>query len=145
MGTRGKTSSAALSVVSVDAQARPEPWPNLSEAEAVYWRNVVASLPADWFRPSDLPLLAAYCKVAARHDAAVARLENEEPVIENVRTGGQQPNANFRIIQQCVMQMAQLATKLRLCPSARYDRQKANTAIKRSPSAKPWKWEPGGS
>ena len=44
-----------------------------------------------------------------------------------------------------VMQMAQLATKLRLCPSARYDRQKANTAIKRAPSAKPWKWEPGGS
>lgn len=143
MGARGKPSSASLSVVVIDEQARPEPWPNLSEPEAAYWRNIVESLPATWFRPSDLPLLAAYCKAAARHDAAVARLETEEPVIENVRTGGQQPNANFKIIGQSCMLMAQLAVRLRLCPSSRYDEKKAHTLGKRAPIAKPWQWQPG--
>jgi phage terminase small subunit len=143
MGARGRTSTAALAVVAVDDQERPAPWPNLAPAEADYWRNIVDSLPPTWFRPSDLPLLAAYCKAAARHDAAVDRLGGEQDIYENTRTGVQMPNANYRIISQCIAQMAQLAGKLRLCPSARYDEGKAHRQIKHSPPAKAWQWQPG--
>jgi phage terminase small subunit len=129
--------------VSIDDQARPEPWANLSPAEADYWRNIVDSLPPTWFRPSDFPLLAAYCKAAARHDAAIARLDDEEPTYSNPRTGASALNPNFRVISMCIAQMAQLAGKLRLCPSARYDPQKGERQVRKSPPAKAWQWQPG--
>jgi hypothetical protein len=34
----------------------------LSDAEAALWRDVTASLPAEWFRPEQLALLAQYCR-----------------------------------------------------------------------------------
>ena len=143
MGARGKRSAADLAVVTVIGSERPAPWPALTEAEATYWRNVVDSLPADWFRPSDLPQLAAYCKAAAQQDAAHARLADEDAVEMNA-AGTRVPNPNFRIIAACTQQMAQLAGKLRLCPSARYDEKKAARAGKDAPAAKPWEFGKAG-
>jgi P27 family predicted phage terminase small subunit len=138
MGARGRKSQADLAVVAVDKAQRPEPWPTLSTLEAEHWRGIVKSLPADWFRPADLPLLAAYCKAAAQLDDAYARLATE-PAIETNAAGTRVPNPNYRIVDATSSQLARLATKLRLCPSSRYDKQKAATLVKQTPNAaRPW-------
>ena len=45
---------------------RPSPPAELTEAEAEVWRDTVGCLPADWFRKSTWPVLASYCRHAAR-------------------------------------------------------------------------------
>lgn len=140
MGARGKPSAASLTVVTAPVDSRPDPWPGLSDAESAYWQNIVSSLPAVWFRPSDLPLLAAYCKAAARHDAEVDSLLTEDSVV-STPTGGVAVNPRLRIVDMSIRQMASLAGKLRLCPSARYDEKKAHTLGKnQSPAARPWEF-----
>jgi hypothetical protein len=62
---RGRRSLAALtlfgSTSQVERMPRPEPAADLSDAEAAVWRDVTASLPAEWFRPKQIPLLTQYC------------------------------------------------------------------------------------
>ena len=43
----------------------PAPPDDMPEAAAALWRTVLASMPADHFERSDLPLLAAYCQTRA--------------------------------------------------------------------------------
>ena len=44
---------------------RPSPPAALPVTAKRAWRDIVASLPADWFTPSDLPLLQEYCLTTA--------------------------------------------------------------------------------
>lgn len=85
MGARGKTSSAALSVVPQDGVfetvPRPLPPPELTPEQAEEWRAVVNRLQADWFPRETLPMLAQYCRhvVAARRVAQlVSEIEKAE-------------------------------------------------------------------
>jgi hypothetical protein len=74
MGTRGRRSIAELMVVNGGATPanRPDPPRDLDAAEAVEWREIVASMPAAYFaRPPHYPLmilLTLLCRhiVAAR-------------------------------------------------------------------------------
>ena len=64
---RGRKSRASLALVPevagrIERLERPPPPAGLSDAEAAVWRDVTASLPAEWFRPEQLPLLAQYCR-----------------------------------------------------------------------------------
>lgn len=61
---RGRSSGADLSVVppgQISPIERPEPPAGMSEFQQAEWRRVVADMPADWFRPETLALLAEYC------------------------------------------------------------------------------------
>jgi phage terminase small subunit len=74
MGDRGRTPAAAMSVAANNVNAlpaRPEPPADLTEIQQAEWRRVVANMPADWFRPETLTLLAEYCK----HCETAAHLE----------------------------------------------------------------------
>ncbi|MEQ9464277.1 MAG: hypothetical protein RJQ10_11510 [Haliea sp.] len=72
MGTRGKQSSAALSVAPL-SERRPGPPETLTEAQAAIWKRIVGVYPADYFRPDSFDILAAYC----RHVDAAAILNHE--------------------------------------------------------------------
>ena len=81
MGTRGRASTAALSVISssgVETVRRPDPPSELTEEQAEEWRAVVMRLPADWFPRETHGMLAQYCRhvVSARRCAQlVAKIE----------------------------------------------------------------------
>jgi hypothetical protein len=52
----------------------------LSAEEEAILQRLLASVDADHFVPSDLPLLAAYAQAAAQHDHAVAMMRTEGAV-----------------------------------------------------------------
>lgn len=135
---RGRKTVADLTVVRLSGarMAAPE-W--LNEAEGLEWTAIVASLPADYFRPADGPLLAAYCVASALHKMARAEIEADGMTIE-MDNGRKQMNPAVTVLQYQAGTMAQLAVKLRLAPSARYTPKSTATKAGSTalPSRKPW-------
>lgn len=116
-----------------DARLPAPDW--LAPAQAREWVEIVNSLPADYFRPSDGPMLAAYCCAAAAHRAASEELESGGLILEGQK-GYRFPNPAAAIMSQQSSTMSQLATKLRLCPSARI--AKGMKAPKGVGGTRPW-------
>jgi hypothetical protein len=79
---RGRRSLAALTLVgatsNVERMPRPGPPAELSGPEAGIWRDVTASLPADWFRPEQIPLLTQYCRHVVRSNVIAAKIAEHE-------------------------------------------------------------------
>lgn len=147
MGTRGRQSMAALSVVQtgVEECRRPQPPQDLSAEQRMEWLAVVNRLPADWFQPETWPLLAQYCRhvVAARRVAElVSTLEMEmlrEPA-EGESKVGLMLGATKAMDRLLKMQeregraMSSLATRMRLTQQSTYDPK-----TKKPPQVKrPW-------
>jgi len=130
---------AALETVAVLANARIKPPTGFKKEYLPEWRAIVDSLPADYFRPGDIPLLAAFCSASARHKQADALLDQHGLILPNER-GTLVANPAASIMQSQACAMAQLAVKLRLCPSARYNEQQANTKAK-TKGERPWQEE----
>lgn len=139
---RGRKSTAALSVVAL-SKARVQPPAHLTEAQAAEWRSIVDSLPADYFRPGDIPLLAAYCVASTFYKRAAADMETRGMIVEVIGKGGfphDAVNPSHQILTSQASAMAQMAVKLRLCPSARYSEK--NAATKAGQGALPTRpWE----
>lgn len=149
MGTRGRTSAAALSVISgggIETVRRPDPPRELTDDEAVEWRAVVNRLPADWFPTETLPLLAQYC----RHTVAARRVATMIEQLDNlmgaeVKSGGNpaevvmsSAKAVDRLLKMQEREsrcLSSLATKMRISQQTTYDksRKKGSVAPK-----KPW-------
>ena len=107
MMQRGRKSTAALSVVSIESVPRLRPPSDLTAAEDALFRQVAAQCAADHFTASDTPLLVAYCQAVILGRSAFAQLSE----------GG----GGFQAWQQAARTLAMLATKLRLCPHSRSD------------------------
>lgn len=137
----GRKSTAALSVVTPLSTHRIAPPEHLTHAQAKQWREIVDSLPADYLRPGDVPLLSAYCCASSYHQQAHALLEAEGMVLTNER-GNAQVHPAVAILTAQAANLASLATKLRLCPSSRYDKHKAaNMQRGAGLGARPWERE----
>ena len=82
MGTRGRKSSAELSILTMptlETIMRPDAPYDLTDEQADEWRAVVNRMPADWFPRETHGMLTQYCRhvVAARRVAQlVAQAEN---------------------------------------------------------------------
>lgn len=69
--SRARTSAAVRSAIATGTMAdlekgkRPEPPEDLNAAEAKVWREIVDSMPPDWFSVSTLPILERYCRHTA--------------------------------------------------------------------------------
>jgi P27 family predicted phage terminase small subunit len=115
-----------------------EPPEFLGEAEAAEWREIVQSMPADYFRPSDAPLLAAFCMASAIYKQAGALIAEKGLIISDP-SGRQMANPASAVLTAQASSMAQMAGKLRLCPSSRYNAKSANTkANSVGAGSKPW-------
>lgn len=110
---------------------------NLTDEQSEEWRAIVDSLPADYFRPGDAPLLAAFCVASALYKQATALIELHGMVLQDDR-GKMQANPAASILTSQASSMAQMAVKLRLCPSARYTEKAVATKTKRAGNGRPW-------
>ena len=120
-----RKSAAALATVVVDPFDRPAAPATLTKAQKVEWDRIVRSLPPDYFRPSDYVLLEAYCCASVLHRDACKALDAAGFLIETM--GGPKAHPAVGVVKQASAALASMATKLRLCPSARYSEQKAET------------------
>lgn len=148
---RGRKSIGDLSVVKL-SDARLLPPEHLNDAESAEWRAIVDSLPADYFRPGDIPLLGAFCSASALYKQALGMMKDDGIVIQTyarkttkedgtvVEDGLRQyPHPAKDILTSQAASMAQMAVKLRLCPSARYTEKSAQTKAGQSAgAARPW-------
>lgn len=115
---RGRKSEGDLTVVALTGQ-RLVPTPGLTEEQANEWRAIVDSLPADYFRPGDAPLLAAFVVASVFHRRAAEDLDRRGIALVDDKTGREYVNPSHQMLTSQASAMAQLAGKLRLCPSAR--------------------------
>jgi P27 family predicted phage terminase small subunit len=119
--------------------AAPE---DLSEAARRIWEDLVDSLAADHFAPSDAPLLRSYCEATAMADRAAAELTSSGPVVDG--------KASPWLVVQEKAHRAQIAlsARLRLSPQSRFSRNKAGTTAAASSNPlwrKPGPWEFGAN
>jgi len=134
---RGRQSLADLAVVRVTDE-RIDPPASLTEEQANEWRAIVNSLPADYFRPGDTPLLAAFCIASVFHRRAAEDIERRGIALVNER-GNEYVNPSHQMLTSQASAMAQMAVKLRLCPSARLTGKAAQSRNgNAAKSARPW-------
>jgi P27 family predicted phage terminase small subunit len=137
----GIASAAELTVVQV-MDDRLEPPDGLTDAELSEWRAIVNSLNSDFFRPSDRPLLRAFCAASALYKQALELIRRDGITI-TVGNGNKRAHPATKVLSEQAATMACLAQKLRLCPSSRYSPTKAATLTGRggSSAGKPRPWE----
>lgn len=137
-----------MSVVPVSG-ARLAPPDGLDDAERAEWVEIVDSLPASYFRPADIPLLAAYCTARAFYKEAAMQLKRDGLVVagpdrynkEGDVIGKDRDYAHpaTGILVSQASALATLASKLRLCPSSRYSEKAASTKTESvGARGKPW-------
>ena len=133
---RGRKSIGDLSVVRL-SDARISPPTHLDEAESAEWKAIVDSLPADYFRPGDVPLLGAFCSASALYKQALALIKAQGIIVSDEKRSYPHPAKDILTTQ--ASSMAQMAVKLRLCPSARYTEKAAQTKANATGGAsRPW-------
>ena len=123
---RGRKSTADLLSVVPLSGCRMQAPVHLSSEQAEEWRSIVDSLPADYFRPGDAPLLSAYCVAATFYKRAAADMEQRGMTCMDDK-GREYVNPTHQVLTSQASAMAQMAVKLRLCPSARYSEKTAST------------------
>lgn len=118
---------------------------HLTEEHRAEWTAIVDSLPADYFRPGDVPLLAAYCIAATFYKRAAADMEARGLHLCDDK-GREYVNPAHQVLTSQASAMAQMAVKLRLCPSARYSEKTAATKTGAgSKPSRPWEHEDTGT
>ena len=105
----------------------------IPEAAVAFWRSIVSDLQPDYFLPSDLPLLSAYCRALAAHDHARSMLESEGPVRQDGKA-----SAWLVIVEKEVRAVVALAARLRLAPQSRMDRTVAGKTARPTVGMRPW-------
>jgi hypothetical protein len=133
MGTRGRTSAAALSVVTgpVETISRPDPPDDLTDDQSAEWRAVVARMPADWFPRETHGMLAQYCRhvVSARR---VAKLLAAAEQSSDFGVNGY--DQLLKMQEREGRALSSLATRMRLSQQTTYDKSKKKPVQ----SKKPW-------
>lgn len=142
MGARGTKSAASLNVVAATGQRLPVP-DDLSEFGKAEWGRIIDSLPADWLRPADAHLLRAYCVAAEVHRRATDVLAREGLTVMTA-TGTEKAHPASQIMALNASTMANIAVKLRLCPSSRYTAEKAGTRARQSAAVAGRPWQASG-
>lgn len=132
----GRKSAASLATVAVLSDDRIDAPRHLTPEQATEWRAIVDSLPADYFRPGDVPLLTAFCAASALHKQAMLDISTRGMMYENER-GNLCQNPATNILATQAASMAQMAIKLRLCPSARYSEKDKSLDVSVK-TARPW-------
>lgn len=141
MGTRGRTSSAALEIAGAGVQAvtvvaRPDAPLDLTPEESDVWVETIEAMPADWFPRECWPLLRQWCRhtVTARRvsqmiDAAASR--DELNVAEMKELLGMQAKETASL--------KALGASMRLSQQASYSARGAGgEKSRRSPMKRPW-------
>ncbi len=123
MRKRGRPSSdeiATANVVQLRVPERPAPPKSLTREQAEVWREIVASVPADWFPRETHPLLEQLCRHTVEANR-IAKLIDEA----TRQMGERRPGATETYLKLLQAQrretasLKSLAVALRLSPSSR--------------------------
>lgn len=125
MKQRGRKSSAQLEVVPQDGVVatveRPKAPPELTDAQAEVWQDVVEALPADWFPPETRPLLAMYCRHVGDGQRISQLIEDECGREDfNIKIY----DALLKMQEREARSASSLATRMRLTQQATYDKER---------------------
>ena len=133
MKQRGRKSAAGL-LTRRAVVTRIETPPELTEDQAVVWREIVASQNSEWFNPGNMPLLVSL----VRHIHEERRLGE---VIANFQTEWLETEDGLKRYelltknhQRQTNAIGTLSRHLRLTNQARYRADKADTLSKRVPA-----------
>lgn len=123
MGTRGRRSSAALSVVQVGAVVvqRPRPPEVLNQEQAHEWLAIVNRMPADWFPRETHGLLAAYCQHITEL-ASIAQLVEQVKETEPLDVVAY--DRLLKVRERESRAASSLATRMRITQQSTYDEKK---------------------
>lgn len=123
MTKRGRKSAAELQVIdaALSRIERPLAPHDLTDEEVEVWARIVESLPADWFTPSTIPLLAQYCRhaIQARRIAELVERGTADPDLEL-----RDYDRLLKMQQRESATLASLATKMRISQQSTYDKSK---------------------
>lgn len=141
MATRGRKSTAALSVV-VEGKfgQRPDSPVDLTDEQAAIWRETVASEAADFFGTAALrSMLADYCRHRASAAVVSEIIDTFKPEWLKASEGAKRYYGLLKMRESETRAAASLATKLRLTNQSRYTPQAAATAGRNAAKGfKPW-------
>lgn len=135
MGTRGRTSMAALMVPNnpTEIVQRPDAPYDLTDEEADEWRAVVNTMPPDHFMRGNYALLSQYC----RHVIAARRVAQ---LIESVAKQKDFDRKEFGVLLQ--LQATESAAITRLLRSMRLTQQSVLRPEIKHPKQLKRPWEP---
>lgn len=134
MGARGPQSYVQLTPINGGRGKPPQPDPKLTPSQAAHWKQLTASKPNGWFNRDDLLLLAELCRALDMCDRLAERIDAMD-----VRHGYFESLQNaLGLRDKEVRRVTVLATKLRLTPQSRYDKQLAATFAKIPNGPRPW-------
>lgn len=138
---RGRISSAELSTVVIDAGRRmpSPPPPELTDAQATVWRDVVGSLPDDWFTRAAHPILIAFCRHACRARLLEMQIAQFEPEWMTADGGLERLDRLLAVAERETRAMTACARALRLTPQAQMHPRTAGRAVNNLPNGpQPW-------
>ena len=141
MGKRGPKSANSAIYPPKTPNKPPKPPVGMNSRARRIWKELVAELPVDYFRPSDYPLVRMYCEAEAMHFEALQDIGKRGQVIDKTAvvkdrdTGeitvvvvGEKTNPSVAIATQSAHTAMQLATKLRLATNSRVSPDEASRA-----------------
>lgn len=126
MGTRGRTSAAALIATPVvSVMDRPDAPYDLTDEQAQEWWAVVNRMPGDWFPRETHGLLAQYC----RHVVGARRVAQLLAALESPKVKGEAMDLGaydklLKMQEREGRAISSLATRMRLTQQTTYDRSK---------------------
>jgi len=135
MGARGRKSGAEISIFPVVNQRRPEPPAELTKAQARTWKEIVADMPADWFKRAP-ELLIQYCRHVSAANFIAKQIDSFEPWPPDP-AGLKRYGRLFAMAQRESAAMLSLATKMRLTQQSPWSAKTAATAVRNSPTGMP--------
>ena len=139
MGSRGRTSAAALSVVAPASPAAVAAHPQgLTPSQGRIWDSVIASRGADLIAPEAYPVLVEYCRAAALANQIADELAKFETGRTKNRTTMQRWAALQAMQDRAARSVALLAGKLRLTPSSRAAPGTVGRNAAKGPKFRPW-------
>src|SRR5262245_52845824 len=130
---RGRKTGPDL--VIIPGQGRPEPPDDMPPDEARIWREVVGSMPTNWF--SAPSLLELYCRHIARGDILAQRVRT---LLARPMTKANLADLRKLSALSCQETAAALAvaTKLRMTPQSAKHRFTAEAEVRNTPRPRPW-------
>lgn len=141
MKQRGRKSDAALASFNKPESSVMQPPPELSDAQAQVWRDVIASLPPDWIHRGNGPILVAYCRHVCRARLLEAQIEQFEVEWTKVKGGLERLKKLLEMAGTETRSALSCARALRLTPSTLMRPETAARRFDNNPSAgaaRPW-------
>lgn len=113
-----RKSAEALLAVPIN-RPRLSPPAGMSAPARALWAEIVGSLKADHFQPSDGPLLRAYCEALLLSQRASHELAVSGPALDG------KTSPWLALFGKASQTVTSLSARLRLCPQSRFSKDKA--------------------